>query len=420
MNSTIIPKQLYVTIQYRKDTQDKWAYGSGTTVNIDENDDITVSGGGTQGGYGHMKVDASILFMTNCYPLIINNELTNGFQISKSVRRSGSWGGGGNVLWRIADPRGFELEISSSNFAALLNCTTIINGVIQGNCLWGRNGKDNILLPESSDVYQSAAKLTAKISTNISLKDIKVGDIVELLIKNNRKEENTYQYLGKYFFLVAEQEEEVDAIGRFYGGRFVFNKSQVERYLLKNVISGKYEVFNTPKILSVVKSIETPLDKIRIAKEVTSWLDRDNSIYDILNLILVSPIKIKLDTVTTQLVPLGEIIDTQWPQVDKYCTDTIVSEFDGKFWLAIDENIYDSAAQRYNKLSYLKQVDIDTAKNKIILPKLIVAGNNWYNGYNVSTRYESIIRKDFTFDQLKMYRLEVTTNGITGKVYRLR
>lgn len=76
----------------RKETQDRWAYGYGTTVNIDENDDITVTGGGRQGGYGHMEVDASTLFMTNCYPLIIDNNLIEGFQIAKSVRRSGSWG----------------------------------------------------------------------------------------------------------------------------------------------------------------------------------------------------------------------------------------------------------------------------------------------------------------------------------------
>lgn len=444
MNTTTIPKQHYITIQYRKDasiesghlgflspytkdaafrkrkeTQDRWAYGYGTTVTIDENDDITVTGGGKQGGYGHMDVDASTLFMTNCYPIIINNELTEGFQISKSVRRSGSWGGGGNVLWRIADPRGFELEISSSNFAAMLNCVTIENGVIKEKCLWGRNGKDNILLPESSDIYQSAEKLTKKISENILLKDVKVGDTVDLLIKNNRKEENIYQYFGKYFFLVAEQQEDNVLSGRrYYGGNghFIFNQKQVERYLMKDVKSGKYEVFSTPKVLSIVNSIEIPMDKMEIAKEVTAWFSRENYISDISNLILVSPTKIKLDSVTTELIQFDEVIDTSWPLSDFHHPDAIVNDFDDKFWLSGNENSgYDSVGNRI-KTPQLRQIELNITNNELTVKRMEISnsGRSWVS------HYTNITRKDFTFDQLKMYRLQVTANGIKGKVYRLQ
>ena len=44
---------------------------------------------------------------------IFENKPTHGFTISKEVRRLTT----SNVVWRIFDPRGFELEISSGNMA---------------------------------------------------------------------------------------------------------------------------------------------------------------------------------------------------------------------------------------------------------------------------------------------------------------
>jgi hypothetical protein len=161
MADAIIPNKLYVTIQYRKDannedghlgfaspytkdsafekrkaSQNSWAYGYGAEVAIDDEDNCTITKDSNhgRGGYGSgQNWDASMLFITGCYPRVISNELIEGFQIAKSVRRWG-WGGSGNVKWRITDPRGFDLEISSENFANVLACTTMVNGVIQGKC----------------------------------------------------------------------------------------------------------------------------------------------------------------------------------------------------------------------------------------------------------------------------------------------
>jgi len=437
--ATIIPKQHYVTIQYRgkdvlaesghlgfaspytkdaafrkrKATQDQWAYGYGTAVNIDENDDITVVGGGKQGGYGHMDVDASTLFMTNCYPIIINNDPVEGFQIAKSVKRGGGWGPG-NVVWRISDPRGFELEISSSNFAAVLSCTTMVNGVIEGKCVWGRNGKDNILLPEASSVYQEAHKLTEKIEKNISLKDVQIGDTVELL---NPHMKGRYQYFGKYYFLVPD--EEADSGDRYrYGGNgvYFFNKKQVERYLLKDIDNKKYITLSTPKIADIVETVGAPLDKMDIAKEVTGWLGRQTRLSDINTAILASPTKIKLGEVVTQLVPLTEKIESKWPLVGEYYADTIVSEFDGKMWKANQTRNFDHSTRTYDNNPMLEQVEVDTAQNKIKVVYTYTKEGSWYSSYHSRQTVKS---KDFTFDQLKMYRIEVTANGITGKVFKL-
>jgi hypothetical protein len=69
-------------------------------------------------------------------PRTFDNESLSGFQLTKSVRRV--YWGGGNVVWRVLDPRGFELEISSSNLARILDCSTISKGVIMDSCIWGR------------------------------------------------------------------------------------------------------------------------------------------------------------------------------------------------------------------------------------------------------------------------------------------
>src|SRR5574343_534640 len=71
-------------------------------------------------------------------PRIIDNTPQIGFQFTKSVRRT--YWGGGNVVWRVLDPRGFELEISSANLARIMDCSCIKEGVIEEPCVWGRSG----------------------------------------------------------------------------------------------------------------------------------------------------------------------------------------------------------------------------------------------------------------------------------------
>ena len=376
--ATTIAKQLYVTIQYRKDastesgllgfaspytkdaaflkrksTQDSWAYGSGATVTIADDDSITVSSSGEQrGGYGRGEVwDATMLFMANCYPKIVDNEPIDGFQIAKSVRRYGGWGGSGNVVWRLADPRGFELEIGSENFARIVDCTTIVNGVIQGKCVWGRDGGKNILLPESSEPYQEAVKMTIKTNTKISLKDVQVGDTVEILSTKVVAEDLTCQYLGKYYFLSPEAYS--NDRGYNTTGQITFNTSQTEQYLFKSIGTGKYFVLATPKVISIVNKIASPLDKMQVAKDITAWLSIRNSITNADHAMLVSPTKINLATVTMSLTPISDIYGDTWPFADTYGyrADTIVVRLpDSTNWIATQAGNYDKRTPTLTKI----------------------------------------------------------------------
>ena len=46
---------------------------------------------------------------------VVKNELLSGFKLTKSQRRWST----SNVVWRVIDPRGFEIEISSENLMKL-------------------------------------------------------------------------------------------------------------------------------------------------------------------------------------------------------------------------------------------------------------------------------------------------------------
>lgn len=123
---------------------------------------------------------------------LVDNVLVEGFRISRSIKRTSSWNGG-NVVWRVEDPRGFELEIQSGNFAKIVECTTITEGIIHGKCLWGREGSTNILLPEASEPYQEALKFTSLSKKTVSKKSLAVGQRVRM------KDDRIAYYLGDYY-----------------------------------------------------------------------------------------------------------------------------------------------------------------------------------------------------------------------------
>ena len=125
-------------------------------------------------------------------PRVITNKLLTGFKLADSVRRYSSWGSG-NVKWRITDPRGFELEISSPNLMQILNCSTIEQGEIQDACIWGREGADNILIPVSSQLYKNAVLDTKRQTMKVSLRDINPGNTVIL------QDGTRCIYLGAWF-----------------------------------------------------------------------------------------------------------------------------------------------------------------------------------------------------------------------------
>lgn len=114
----------------------------------------------------------------------IENKSMSGFKIIDAVSRSST----DNKLFRIEDPRGFELEIDVYNLLDLIRKYTIVNGVIIEPLLWGREGQKNILISENSDEYRAYILSTKKFT------------LVPGMYLKNKSGTMIYRYEGKFAF----------------------------------------------------------------------------------------------------------------------------------------------------------------------------------------------------------------------------
>lgn len=119
----------------------------------------------------------------------VDNIPTKGFYVGNSVARWST----SNKLFRVKDPRGFTVEIPTDNLATLLHHCTVVNGVVQNECVWGREGNNHILLPVNSEPYlDTLDKMDTLANKLITMKDIKIGDWVKFF-----NDDTEYYYLGK-------------------------------------------------------------------------------------------------------------------------------------------------------------------------------------------------------------------------------
>ena len=118
----------------------------------------------------------------------LENEAMGGFRLLDNVKRVSRFNS--SMKWRIEDPRGFELEISSDNLMHIIDTTVIDQGEILDACLWARNGADNFLVPVSSDLYKETLATTEMSKRSISIRDMKPGD--QVWLKNGSRG----RYLG--------------------------------------------------------------------------------------------------------------------------------------------------------------------------------------------------------------------------------
>ena len=120
---------------------------------------------------------------------IYDNTPLTGFYVGSSVARWST----SNKLFRVKDPRNFTVEIPTDNLATLLHHTTVVKGVVQEECVWGRECNNHILLPINSEPYLiTLDQMDTLANKLISIKDIKVGDWVKFF-----EDEYEYYYLGK-------------------------------------------------------------------------------------------------------------------------------------------------------------------------------------------------------------------------------
>jgi hypothetical protein len=348
---TVIPSQLYVTVKYqadagnahgligfaspyskddafqkRKITQDHWAYGKQCNVTILDDDSVTVSGHGSSDG---KHWDAGCLFIANCFPRIVNNEPQEGFQLAKSVRRHG-WSGAGNVMWRITDPRGFDLEISSENFANILNCCVLDQGQIQGKCVWGRMGAKNVLLPENSEPYQEALRHTRKVSKQVNLRDVRRGDIIEIISSIIPEEHQKCRYLGRVTLVGIER---TPSSNRQCRDVIVLAGQQWERHIVCSLSDGSLHTLNSIKVSEVLEKVATPMSVDEAVAEINLYISR-NSADDLEGAHLALAKKTARENIRYSLAAHDTVSIDSWPTHRKYCFVHFLVEKEGQFYIA--------------------------------------------------------------------------------------
>ena len=161
--ATKIPKQLFITVKrvepynddpYRfgflnayeptkatfekkKKTQMDWAYGSSFHSLWEDRDGVIWTNKSIV-EYGYYTKDREIVQVSDdLQPFIFDNVPRTGFKVLRSVSRYST----SNKLWRILDPIGLEFEITTGCFEDIVMNATIINGEIQGECVWVSNKK---------------------------------------------------------------------------------------------------------------------------------------------------------------------------------------------------------------------------------------------------------------------------------------
>jgi len=162
------------------------------------------------------------------------NEPTSGFVLNKKVGDySGHWGNHRQAYTRVFDPRGFEFEVTIENLLYILENANSIKGKgLEGDFIFGWDGKDLLLMPVGSPDYKEITEYSEMILRNnyIKAKDLKLG----ATYKTKTNEE--WIYMGRFDYHTTEYEN------LFIGekDRWGYNKYTSVK---KDVNKGKYHFF---------------------------------------------------------------------------------------------------------------------------------------------------------------------------------
>ena len=132
---------------------------------------------------------------SNIEPSTFNNVPLSGFVLNKKVGDTQTHWNFRQAYCRIYDPRGFEFEITIENLLYILeNTNSIVGKGLEGDFVYGWDGKDLVLLPVNSPDYKEIQEFTHLMYSDqsISGKDLVVG------CTYRGKDGCFYIYLGKY------------------------------------------------------------------------------------------------------------------------------------------------------------------------------------------------------------------------------
>lgn len=129
-------------------------------------------------------------------PKEFENIPTSGFVLNKKVGDySGSWGEHRQAYCRIYDPRDFEFEITVENLLYILENTSAIKGKgLEGDFVYGWDGKDLLLIPTESPDFKELQKWTASV---FNATEFKGNDLIPGATYKTKQNED-WIYVGRF------------------------------------------------------------------------------------------------------------------------------------------------------------------------------------------------------------------------------
>lgn len=141
---------------------------------------------------------------------VFTNEPTEGFVINKKTGGvEESWGWDVRKTYaRVYDPRGFEFEITIPNLLWILECCNCIKGKgLEGQFVYGWDGKELVLVPVDSPDYKAIQEKTKVVVENTFVKpsELVIGYTYEKL------DGSQWVYMGKspYFYKESNYQKEL-------------------------------------------------------------------------------------------------------------------------------------------------------------------------------------------------------------------
>lgn len=330
-----------------------------------------------------------------------DNTPRTGFSVVTSRRRSSRWSS--NVVWRILDPKGFMLEISSENLEDILNNTTVKNGQIEEACIYGRahQGGKIVLISVNSESYKEASKLTTiSKKTKLPIKDLTIGD------KFVMSDGTTGIYIGQHWMLKRETESDPQSVRTWQTG----HRGDVEHF---GKIYPRHFYIQTAKGYTSIEC-KARLNFVEILKQGCDISSKNTSNftshYGVLG---ITPFKVTPDNVKISLEPISIEECLNSSSIDSYDEYFVFKDVGGRYthlrhWKNNRWNVVGTITQSTHFT--FQPIDVSRLDENVII---------------VPDRYEYTSKNSVDHDvegKLKtgeMFRLvHYITNPKTGKVYK--
>lgn len=174
------------------------------------------------------------------------NAPTEGFVLNKKVGGvEESWGYDPRRTYtRVYDPRGFEFEITIPNLLWILeNCNCVKGKGLEGEFVYGWDGKDLLLIPIDSPEYKNIKTKSETINNN---NFIKASDLILGATYQGKNEDKWYVYLGK-FDIYKEDRNRVIYSSYYQYDSWTRSKEDDGSWLADPFSSTKYKYINRGK-----------------------------------------------------------------------------------------------------------------------------------------------------------------------------